>query len=66
VCSSDHSRDGAGRLIDIRDPLTGATFPGNKIPASRFNPLGQKILNFFPTPNWVDPGSEERRVGKEV
>jgi hypothetical protein len=26
-------------------------FPGNTIPASRFDPMGQKILDFYPLPN---------------
>jgi outer membrane receptor protein involved in Fe transport len=56
--SGDFSRsfDSAGALIPVRDPLNNnAQFPGNIIPASRFSPLGQKILNFFPMPNWTDP-----------
>lgn len=43
------------RLIVIRDPVTGAPFPGNLIPANRINPDGQKILGVFPLPNYVDP-----------
>lgn len=31
---------------DIRSP-----FPGNVIPASRINPIGQKILSMYPAPN---------------
>jgi hypothetical protein len=30
----------------VRDP-----FPGNKIPASRINPLAAKLINLFPLPN---------------
>ncbi len=26
-------------------------FPGNVIPASRFDPIGQQIINFYPAPN---------------
>lgn len=43
------------RLIVIRDPVTGAPFAGNVIPPGRMNPDGQKILNVFPLPNYVDP-----------
>ncbi|MCU0244930.1 MAG: Plug and carboxypeptidase regulatory-like domain-containing protein [Bryobacter sp.] len=45
------------RLIPVYDPLAGTNvlFPDRKIPASRFNPIGQKILNFFPEPNFTDP-----------
>ncbi|MBI3679312.1 MAG: carboxypeptidase regulatory-like domain-containing protein [Acidobacteria bacterium] len=58
------TREGDGRSVFIRDPLSGlpcatnsggaGCFPGNIIPASRINPDGQKILNFYPTPNAND------------
>ncbi len=36
----------------IRDPLTGAPFPDNRIPAGRLDPAAIKIINFFyPLPN---------------
>jgi hypothetical protein len=36
----------------IRDPVTGAPFPGNRIPAERIDPAAQRILDFFyPQPN---------------
>jgi outer membrane receptor protein involved in Fe transport len=36
----------------LRDPVTGAAFAGNQIPASRFNSIGSSILNrLFPSPN---------------
>jgi hypothetical protein len=44
-----------GTKINITDPTTGKQFPGNIIPASRINPVGQAILNMFPSPNFVDP-----------
>jgi hypothetical protein len=55
--SGDFSQsfDSAGRLIPVRDPSTGSPFPGNRIPAQRINPLGRKILDFFPQPNYTDP-----------
>jgi hypothetical protein len=40
-----------GRLVTIRDPLTGQPFPSNTIPQSRWNADGRKILNFYPLPN---------------
>jgi hypothetical protein len=46
--------DTSGKLIVIRDPLTGQPFPGNKIPANRIDPNGQKLLSIFPMPNF-DP-----------
>jgi hypothetical protein len=36
----------------VRDPLTGAQFPGNRIPAERMDPSARKIIDFFyPLPN---------------
>jgi len=40
-----------GRLIAIRDPLTGQPFPGNVVPQSRINPSGLALLNMLPLPN---------------
>jgi hypothetical protein len=50
-----NSLDVNGKLIPVRDPLSGAPFPGNIIPQDRINKLGQSFLNFFPLPNYVDP-----------
>ena len=52
----DFSRtfDVNGALIPIKDPTTGANFPGNIVPQSRINRLGQSILSFFPLPNYTD------------
>lgn len=57
--------DTQGRLIHIRDPLSGqpchvvnggpGCFPGNIIPADRINPVGQMMLNLLPLPNAEDP-----------
>jgi hypothetical protein len=47
------TRDGSGNPVAIRDPQSGAPFPGNMIPQSRLNADGVKILNFFPLPNRV-------------
>jgi hypothetical protein len=45
-----------GTIQPIIDPLTGLPFAGNVIPASRINPLGQKMLNLLPTANGIlDP-----------
>ena len=58
--------DTNGRLIFIRDPLrpgacsatTGGPgcFPGNIVPADRFDPVGRALLNQFPEPNFTDRG----------
>jgi hypothetical protein len=55
-------RTAQGQLIPIYDPQTTAAnpngqgqirqqFPGNMIPASRFDPITRKILDFWPQPN---------------
>jgi hypothetical protein len=48
------TRDVNNAPIVIRDPLTGAAFPGNVIPASRINRNGQALLKVFPMPNATD------------
>jgi hypothetical protein len=35
----------------IRDPLTGQPFPGNRIPASRIDPVAKAIFDLLPAPN---------------
>jgi len=52
------SVQGNGALIVVNDPTTGKPFPGNIIPASRFDSTGQAMLNFFPASNFAPvPGS---------
>ena len=55
----------AGQLMTIYDPKTGALvngqwvrqpFPGNIIPANRFDPTGAKILGLYPEPNLATTG----------
>ncbi|HWB99673.1 MAG TPA: hypothetical protein VG672_23360 [Bryobacteraceae bacterium] len=48
------SVDVNGKQIAVKDPLTQIQFPNNVIPSSRFDPtgVGEKILNFFPLPNY--------------
>ena len=48
------SIDQNGRQIVIRDPDTGAAFPGNVIPSTRVNKNGQALLNLFALPNRLD------------
>src|SRR5207247_8596106 len=38
----------------IFDPLTGAAFPGNRIPVSRFNNISQQVASFYPAPTGQD------------
>ncbi len=43
-----------GTLIKVLDPdNNNVQFANNLIPASRINAVGQSLLNFFPTPNFV-------------
>ena len=50
-------RSTSGKLIPIFDPSTGSTaatrlaFPGNLIPASRFDPVALAAMQYFPLPN---------------
>src|SRR5215831_18290788 len=63
------TRDNAGRLITIYDPLTGradssgkwirSPFAGNVIPSDRINPVAPKILSLYPLPNTVSAGSPD-------
>ncbi len=55
--------DLSSKLIAIKDPTTGASFPGNVIPKTRINALGQSILKFFPLPNYseADPALKYAR-----
>ncbi len=52
------SFDTNGRLIVIRDPMTGQPFPGNIIPLNRIDANGQRLLNLFPLPNASDPARQ--------
>jgi hypothetical protein len=43
-----------GTQIKVLDPANNNTqFANNMIPASRLNPVGQELLNFFPLPNFT-------------
>jgi hypothetical protein len=46
------TRDASGAPVIITDPNNGGQpFPGNIVPASRFNTFGPAILNYLPMPN---------------
>ncbi len=41
-----------GAVTAVRDPLTGANFPGNVIPASRINRVSKELMDiWYPIPN---------------
>src|SRR5262249_6413111 len=46
--NGDFSRNGNNVIYD---PLTGEPFPGNIIPADRFDPLARNFINLYPDPN---------------
>ena len=49
--------DFSGVSTPVKDPLTGAAFPGNIIPAGRISPVSQKTQDFFyPLPNFGPAG----------
>jgi hypothetical protein len=57
--------DAQGRQIAIFDPASGRqvgnqwvrdAFAGNLIPQARINPVGKKILSYYPAPNSITPG----------
>ena len=59
--------DSQGRKISIYDPITGRDvggvwtrdpFPGNIIPAGRFNPIAKKILDYVRKPNRPAPAGQ--------
>jgi hypothetical protein len=60
------SFDVSGKLILIKDPLSpgpctatnsGGCFAGNRIPASRFSPIAQRLLQYYPVPNRGGPSN---------
>jgi hypothetical protein len=64
------ARTAAGQPVIIYDPTTtrlgpdGKTyardpFPNNQIPRTRFNPVGAKIMSYFPKPNFPGIGPNQ-------
>jgi len=41
----------ARRDLTVLDPTTRTAFPGNRIPTSRFDPLGRAYAKMYPAPN---------------
>lgn len=55
--------DFSGVDVTIRDPLTGAPFPGNQVPTGRFSPIAQAVLanqRLYPLPTL--PGESNNLV----
>lgn len=52
---------GLAKPVPIKDPLTGAPFPGNIIPSSRFNSVSLKTQDkYLPAPNQGGPNDLSR------
>ena len=49
--TGDFSQPIAATPVTIYDPLSGAPFPGNLIPANRINPAALALANYYPLPN---------------
>ncbi len=48
----------SGAALTIKNPLASyAPFPGNIIPAGLINPIGQKIVSYYPLPNRTAVGN---------
>ena len=68
----------ATSIYTVKDPTTGASFPGNVVPASRIDPNSSKLLSVFPMPNATNPavtnyaynfqiaGIEDQPVSQEI
>ncbi len=44
-----------GKVVQLKDPNTGAPIPGNIIPKSQLSPNGLGILKAYPAPNLATP-----------
>lgn len=41
--------------VVLRNPYTGEVIPGNVLPAELINPVGKKLMELWPKPNFDDP-----------
>jgi hypothetical protein len=56
-----------GALIKILDPFNNRQqFPDNKVPSSRIDANGQKLLSLFPLPNTKGPGGTYNWTGQSI
>jgi len=51
--AAEKAGDFSANALVIRDPEAAgrAPFPGNRIPANRFDPIGRQLASFYPDPN---------------
>jgi hypothetical protein len=63
-----------GARLFLRDPAatgscsataSAACFPGNRMPASRFDPIAQKLMAHYPLPNRADPNFNFMATAKD-
>ena len=52
--AAQRTGDFSASTTRIYDPQTGAPFPGNRVPSSRFDPLALEMLQYVPLPNQPD------------
>ena len=43
------------RPVVLTNPFTGQVIPGNKLPPELINPVGKKLMDLWPKPNFNDP-----------
>jgi hypothetical protein len=55
--AAERSGDFSARPVPLIDPETGASFPGNSIPAGRLDAAGVRVASFYPDPNRADPSA---------
>jgi hypothetical protein len=46
----------------VNGVVTGTLFPGNRIPSSRFHPISQRLLAYYPSPNSPGSGAANNHV----
>ncbi|MGA2147823.1 MAG: carboxypeptidase regulatory-like domain-containing protein [Bryobacteraceae bacterium] len=51
-----------GAPVTISNPLTGAPFIGNAIPASQLSPQALAFLNYYPLPNFTGSGTYNYQI----
>lgn len=53
--ADERSGNFSGTSTPVVDPVTKVPFPGNRIPASRIDRVGQGLVNLYPVSNNSDP-----------
>jgi hypothetical protein len=53
--AEERAGDFSATSTPIVDPFTKAPFPGNRIPASRIDPVGKGLVELYPVANNADP-----------